>query len=56
MSLKIFSNCAFNDKTILSYFYAIFKQWLQKDKNPYTCFSFIRLNPNFYDMYIIYSQ
>ncbi len=34
MSLKIFSNCAFNVKTTLNYFYAVFKQWLQEVKSP----------------------
>ncbi len=35
---KIFSNCVFNVKTTLSYFYATFKQWLQEVKSPYTYF------------------
>ncbi len=53
---KIFSNCVFSVKKILSCFYVAFKQWLQEVKNPYTYFSLIRLIPNFYDMYIMYSQ
>ncbi len=56
MLLKNISNCVFNVKTNLSYFYATFKQWLQEVKNPYTYFSIIRLIPNFYNMYIMYSQ
>jgi hypothetical protein len=43
-------------KLLLNYFYATFKQWLQKVKSPYTYFSLIRLIPNFCDMYIMYSQ
>ncbi len=43
-------------KLVLNYFYAAFKQWLQEVFNPYTYFSPIRLIPNFYDMYIMYSQ
>jgi hypothetical protein len=43
-------------KLILSCFYATFKQWLQEVKSPYTYFSLIRLIPNFYDIYIMYSQ
>ncbi len=43
-------------KLFLSYFYVDFKQWLQEVKSPYTYFSFIRLIPNFYNMYIMYSQ
>jgi hypothetical protein len=56
MSLKIFSNCAFNVKIALSCFYATFKQWIQEVKKLSTHFSFIRLIPNFYNMYIIYSK
>jgi len=41
-------------KLLLSYFYVTFKQWLQEVKIPY--FSFIRLNPIFYNMYIAYSK
>jgi hypothetical protein len=43
-------------KLLLSCFYVTFKQWLQKVKSLYTYFSLIRLIPNFYDMYIMYSQ
>jgi hypothetical protein len=39
----------------LSYFYAAFKQWLQELKSSYTYFSFIKLIPDFYDMYMMYS-
>jgi len=53
MSLIFLSNCAFSIKTILSCFYATFKQWLQEVKSPYTYFSLIKLISNFYDMYII---
>jgi hypothetical protein len=56
ISLKIFSNCAFSVKTILNYFYVVFKQGLQEVKSPYMYFSLIRLIPNFYDMYIMYSK
>jgi hypothetical protein len=56
MSLKIFSNFAFSVKTTLSYFYVVFKQWLQEIKSPYTYFSLIKLIPKFYDMYIMYSK
>ncbi len=41
---------------LLSYFYAAFKEWLQEVKSPYTYFSFIRLIPIFYDMYIMCSR
>jgi hypothetical protein len=43
-------------KLFLKCFYATFKQWLLKVKSFYTYFSLIRLIPNFYDMYIMYSQ
>ncbi len=56
MSLKKLSNCAFSVKTTLNYFYATFKQWSQEVKSPYMSFSFIKCIPNFYDMYIMYSQ
>ncbi len=56
MSEKIFSNCVFNVKIVLNYFNVTFKHWLQEVKSPYTYFSFIRLIPNSYDMYIMYSQ
>ncbi len=56
MSLKNISNCAFSVKTTLTFFYATFKQWLQEVKSPFVYFSLIILIPNFYDMYIMYSQ
>jgi len=56
MLLKFFSICAFNVKIVLSCFYATFKHWLQEVKSPYTYFSLIRLIPNIYDLYIMYSQ
>ncbi len=43
-------------KLFLNYFYAIFKPWLQEVKSPYMYFSLIKSIPNFYDMYIMYSQ
>jgi hypothetical protein len=43
-------------KLFLSYFYVTFKQWLQEVKKNYTYFSFIRLIPIFYNMYIAYSK
>jgi hypothetical protein len=43
-------------KLLLSYLYTTFKQWLQEIKSLYMYFSFIKLNSNFYNMYIIYSQ
>jgi hypothetical protein len=43
-------------KFLLSFFYVIFKQWLQEFKSLYTYFSLIKLTLNFYDMYIMYSQ
>jgi hypothetical protein len=43
-------------KLFLSCFYVAFKRCLQEVKNPYKYFSFIILIPNFYDMYIMYSQ
>ncbi len=46
-SLKIFSNYVFSAKIALNYFYATFKQWLQKVKSPYTYSSLIKLIPKF---------
>jgi hypothetical protein len=43
-------------KLFLSSFYVALKQCLQEVKSPYMYFSFIILIPNFYDMYIMYSQ
>jgi hypothetical protein len=43
-------------KLSLSCFYVAFKQWLQEVKSLYMYFSFIKLIPNFYDMYIMYSK
>jgi len=43
-------------KLFLNYFYAAFKQWLQEVKSPYIYFTIIKLIPNFYDMYIMYSK
>jgi hypothetical protein len=56
MSLKYFQIVLLVLKLLLSCFYATFKQWSQKAKNPYTYFSLNRLIPNVYDMYIMYSQ
>jgi len=56
MTLKIYPNCAFSVKIALSYFYVVFKRWLQEVTSPYMYFSLIKLIPNFYDMYIMYSQ
>ncbi len=53
---KYFQIVFLMSKLDLNYFYAYFKQWLQEVKNPYTYFSPIKLIPNFYDMYIMYSQ
>jgi len=53
---KYFQIVLFNVKTILNYFYAVFKLWLQEVKSPCTYFSLIRLIPYFYEMYIMYSQ
>jgi hypothetical protein len=53
---KYFQIVFLMSKLFLSCFYAAFKQWLQEVKSPYTYFSFIRLIPNFHDMYIMYSQ
>ncbi len=52
MSLKNILKLCFQCQ---NYFYATFKQ-LQEVKSPYTYFSLNRLIPNFYDMYIMYSQ
>ncbi len=53
---KYFQFFFFSVKIILSYFYVAFKQWSQEVKSPYMYFSLIRRIPNFYDMYIMYSQ
>jgi hypothetical protein len=53
---KYFQIMLLVSKLLLSCFYVTFKQWLQEVKSLYTFFSFIRLIPNFYDMYIMYSQ
>jgi hypothetical protein len=45
----IFSNCVFSVKTT-------FKQWLQVFKSVNWIFLLIKLIPNFYDMYIMYSK
>jgi hypothetical protein len=52
---KYFQIVLLMSKLLLSCFYATFKQWLQEVKSPYTYFSLIKLIPNFYDMYIMYS-
>jgi hypothetical protein len=57
MSLKyIFKIVLLMSKLFLSCFYATFKQWLQEVKSPYMYFSFTRLIPKFYDMYLMYLQ
>jgi hypothetical protein len=56
MSLFFFQIVFLMSKLLLNYFYVVFKQWLQDVKSPYTYFSLIRLIPNFYVMYIMYSQ
>jgi hypothetical protein len=57
MSLKIiFKIVHLVSKLLLNYFYVVFKEWSEKVKSHYMYFSFIRLIPNFYDMYKMYSQ
>jgi len=53
---KYFQIVLLESKLFLNYFYVVFKQWLQKVKSLYTYFSLIRLIPNFYDMYMMYSK
>jgi hypothetical protein len=53
---KYFQIVLLVSKLLLSCFYTTFNQWLQEVKKIYTYFSFIKLIPNFYDMYIMYSQ
>jgi len=53
---KYFQIVLLVSKLLLSCFYATLKQWLQEVKSLYIYFSFIKLIPNFYDMYIMYSQ
>jgi hypothetical protein len=53
---KYFQIVLLESKLFLNYFYVVFKQWLQEVKRPYTYFSLIRLIPNFYDMYMMYSK
>ncbi len=52
---KYFQIVLLLSKLFLSYFYATFKQWLQEVKRFYMYFSFIRLIPNFYDMYNVFT-
>jgi hypothetical protein len=56
MSLKKIQIVFLVSKLFLNYFYVAFKQWLQEIKCFYAYFSLIRLIPNFYDTYIMYSQ
>ncbi len=56
MSLKNILNFFFVLKLLLNCFYPTFKKWLQEFEKLYTYLSLIRLSPNFYDMYIMYSQ
>jgi hypothetical protein len=53
---KYFQIVFLMSKLFLSYFYVVFKQWLQVVQSPYMYFSLIRLIPIFYDIYIMYSQ
>jgi len=53
---KYFQIVLLESKLFLNYFYVVFKQWLQEVKSLYTYFSLIRLIPNFYDMYMMYSK
>jgi hypothetical protein len=56
MLKKYFQIVLSMSKLFLKCFYATFKQWLQGVKSPYMYFSLIILIPNFYYMYIMYSQ
>jgi hypothetical protein len=53
---KYFQIVLLVSKLLFKCFYATFKQWLQEVKSPYTYFTIIKLIPNFYHMYTMYSQ